>query len=170
MPNRTAVTAALALAATIATGTVAMATTLTGPITPVGTDAAVSVAGPETETEPTLTTPATQPAFDPEAVALLAFAAKMNAAGGVAVSGAAPGGSSAGGAAAPANLRGGIPSSPKAPMTAGHSPAPSPTPAPTAAPPTTNPAPPFDCGGSDDGLSEAVKHAREQYCHAEDDD
>jgi hypothetical protein len=30
--------------------------------------------------------------------------------------------------------------------------------------PTT--APPYNCSGSDDGLSEAVKHAREQYCHS----
>lgn len=33
-------------------------------------------------------------------------------------------------------------------------------------PPTTSP-PPFNCSGSDDGMSEAYKHAREQYCQSQ---
>src|SRR5690348_4697630 len=79
MPNRIAVTAALTLAATIATGTVALATTLTDPGAPVGTDAAVSLARPASEPAPaTATVPSTPtPAFDPQAVALLAFADQM---------------------------------------------------------------------------------------------
>ena len=61
MPNRIAVTAALALAATIATGTLALASTLTGPPGTVGTDAAVSLARPA---PPTTTAPGSTPAFD----------------------------------------------------------------------------------------------------------
>ncbi len=40
------------------------------------------------------------------------------------------------------------------------------TPPPTAAPTTTTTSPLFNCSGSDDGLPEAYKHAREEWCHA----
>lgn len=47
-------------------------------------------------------------------------------------------------------------------------PPPSPTTAPTTTPPSTTPPttnpPPSNCTGSDDGLSEATKQAREAYC------
>lgn len=49
--------------------------------------------------------------------------------------------------------------------TSGPTNAPSPTTSPPN-PPSTNP-PPFNCSGSVDGLSEAYKHAREQYCHGQ---
>ena len=46
-----------------------------------------------------------------------------------------------------------------------------PTSSPTNPPPTTPPTaapsagpPPYNCAGSDDGMTEAYKHAREQYC------
>ena len=43
----------------------------------------------------------------------------------------------------------------------------SPTNPPSSTPPTTAPSaspPPYNCAGSDDGMTEAYKHAREQYC------
>lgn len=43
----------------------------------------------------------------------------------------------------------------------------SPTNPPLTTPPTTAPGagpPPYNCAGSDDGMTEAYKHAREQYC------
>lgn len=56
-------------------------------------------------------------------------------------------------------------------------PAPSPvrTPAPAPAPATTpttagNSGGPWNCAGSDDGMSEAQKQAREAYCHGQEDD
>ena len=44
---------------------------------------------------------------------------------------------------------------------------PSSAPRPVSTPPTTAPSaspPPYNCAGSDDGMTEAYKHAREQYC------
>jgi hypothetical protein len=161
MPNRIVVTAALALAATIGTGTVALATTLIGPAGTVGTDAAVSLERP-------LTAPATRPAasttaFDPRAVALLAFAARM--AGATTGAGTASGSPTGATIAATADPRGTGPAS-------DHT-EPSATPSEPVADPsttTTTNAPPFDCSGSDDGLSETVKQARETYCHGGSDD
>ena len=60
------------------------------------------------------------------------------------------------------------PPSPVAPATPRPTTRPNPTPT-TAPSTTTTTAPRFDCRGSDDGLSEAVKHAREAYCHGGDD-
>ena len=168
MPNRTVVTAALAAATTIATATVAVATTLVGPVGSVGTDAAVSVAAP-----------APAPAggsewgsrFDPRAVALLASASRTT--GAVEGTSAAPGR-----LALPFALgRGGEPGSATPagasgrhdPTPEGDDPAPVLDPAPASPTTTTSPAP-FDCRGSDDGLDEATKHAREAYCHPERDD
>lgn len=59
----------------------------------------------------------------------------------------------------------GDPGAPRSPSPTPAAP-PNPTTTPPTTPPSTNP-PPFNCSGSDDGLSEAVKHARETYCHGE---
>ncbi|MBK5287506.1 MAG: hypothetical protein JJE46_03455 [Acidimicrobiia bacterium] len=58
---------------------------------------------------------------------------------------------------------------PSSPTTTPNSPtaAPSPSPPPpTAAPTTATTTPLYNCSGSDDGLSEVDKHAREEWCHA----
>ncbi len=169
MPTRTAVTASVALAATLATGAVALATTLTGPAGSVGTDAAVRVVAPRSEAPPA-SGPTTLPAFDPQAVALLALAARAG-------DGTTPAGAPAPPVGTPdptvtndaGDDQGGpAPSAPRG----GDDPSPTtrPNATPTVAPPTSpTTAPPFDCRGSDDGLSESVKHAREAYCHGGDD-
>lgn len=60
---------------------------------------------------------------------------------------------------------------PAAPHQPGSNPEPVQKPPTTSPPPSTSPTtapaagpPPFNCAGSDDGMTEAYKHAREQYC------
>ena len=66
----------------------------------------------------------------------------------------------------PANS-GPVPSTPHQPSSGTRPPTSPSTNRPPATPPTTAPnpsPPPYNCAGSDDGMTEAYKHAREQYC------
>ena len=66
----------------------------------------------------------------------------------------------------PANS-GPAPSTPQQPSSGPRPVTKPPTSPPPSTPPTTAPSaspPPYNCAGSDDGMTEAYKHAREQYC------
>jgi hypothetical protein len=172
VPSRSALAASLTLTASLISGAVAMAATTAGPAP---SDAAGAATTPATSA-PSAPATATPPAGQDPLVTLMLAVAAENQKTGTAAPGttgaaawfaAASGGAAAGGGSGSSG--GNQSSSDPSRGTHTESPSPSPTPpSPTSPAPTTTPttAPPYNCSGSDDGMSEAYKHAREEYCHA----
>ncbi|MEO6468531.1 MAG: hypothetical protein ABIP21_05485 [Acidimicrobiia bacterium] len=172
MLHRVGVASAFAVTASLVSGIAAIAMT-TGPTVitalparaataaPVGTvDARVRADGGARLVGSTASTNATPTASSSDAKIVTAFWAAVSASSEVEQS-------------VPANS-GPAPSTPHQPSSGTRPPSPtSPsTNPPPSTPPTTAPnpsPPPYTCAGSDDGMTEAYKHAREQYCRGGDD-
>lgn len=176
MPSRTALAAGVTLAATLISGAVAMAATTRGATTHTASaaGAAVAAAAPTpTRSAAPVATPAAP--VDPLATLLLAVGQGNQASGTPVANSAAAAAWFAGLAAraqpsgatvsAPANSKPGSDTTKRTPAPTSSPPTSPPT---TAAPSPTTPttSPPYNCSGSDDGMSETYKHAREQYCES----
>jgi len=177
MPNRSSVAATITIVATLLSGTVAVAATVQRTIAASDDDrpAALAVAAPRSAGptpapagEPAAgdadTTAPDRPSADPKVKFLLALSRSQTAA---ASAGGAPPASDGGG------RRGSFPADTDDDdgSDTDHAAAPAPVPAPAPAPSTTTTAPaPYNCRGSDDGMSESYKHAREEWCHDHDSD
>ncbi len=150
MPNRSAFAASIAVTASLISGVVAF-----GAISATAYRSADTASA--TELTPAPTAPATVHSDDPATLlaAVRAAAVQPGTVGSTDVPTAPTSGGTRHG-------DGGDPPDTEKPPP---STTPTTTPPPTT-PPSTGPAP-YNCSGSDDGLSESVKHAREEYCHAQ---
>lgn len=160
MPSRSALAASITVTATLVSGMAAVAAT-TGfrPLTAASADAAPP---PQLgASEPAAGTPGVAPAAWPVIPGTVAGPSTPPTASSAAAAWLLA--LARGSGAPPATGAGSSEAAPSA-----HPTTPTTSPKPDTSPttPTTSP-PPYNCSGSDDGLSQAVKQAREAYCHSQ---